>query len=407
MRSASAPIAWVALAALLAGGAAAAQEAAPQFGRYMPMYPGMYFNGGYLQDERDAAFDQSGAERDSAAPSAGGRTAFPHQTLLGTFTWHFPMFESYDLTFISSRTHLARVSFSYTDTKTEGRLAEFAADSSDDRSTEADKLENDGSGNGDLTLEFGSYLFGSPAPQWRERRGSPFAMVAMAGANLPFGAYNRDAPISAGSNTAWAQGRLGLHWQPWNRGFIDFGLAYREYFQNYDAAFGRTMPTQQGDDKFADLSYTHRVLRNLYVGTFGTRRQGEPNLYENPRFAPNAPPPTATTSMAPAPGNYRDGGTALTTIGASLNLFLTQRWLASLHYMRPHSGKSGEFDLPYNEHSPAGCKFGATGCSTTPEGTVHVDGLGPARSYSSDRLMLSVTYNFGLGDAFTCTGCKQ
>lgn len=394
-------------AGLLGAAAAAAQDAVPQMGRYMPLYPGMYFNGGYLQDDRDAVFDQGGAERDSAAPSAGGHTSFPQKTLLGSFTWHFPMFESYDLLFLSSRTHLARVGFSYTDTHAEGRLAAFAADRSDDNSTEADGLESDGSGNGDLTLEFGSYLVGSPAPQWRERRRSPFAVVAMAGANLPFGRYNRDAPVSAGSNTAWAQVRIGLHAQPWNRGLVDFGLAYREYFQNYDAAFGRTAPTQQGDDKFVDGSYAHRVFRDLYVGAFATHRKGDANLYEEPRFAPNAPPPTATTSMAPAPGNYEDAGTALTTVGLSLNWFATQRWLASLHYVSPRSGKSGEFDLPYEEHSPAGCKTGATSCTTTPAGVVRVDGLGPARSYSSDRVLLTVTYNFGLGDAFTCTGCRQ
>ena len=110
-------------AGLLGASAVAAQDAVPQMGRYMPLYPGMYFNGGYLQDDRDAVFDQGGVERASAAPSAGGRTAFPEKTLLGAFTWHFPMFESYGLTFFSSRTHLARVSFSYTETSTDGRLA--------------------------------------------------------------------------------------------------------------------------------------------------------------------------------------------------------------------------------------------------------------------------------------------
>jgi hypothetical protein len=393
--------------ALLAGGVASAQDAVPQFGRYMPLYPGMYFNGGYLQDERDAVFDQNGDRRESAAPSAGGQTAFPQKTLFGSFLWHFPLFESYGLTFVSSRTHLARVSFSYTETQTDGALAAFAADATDDNSTEADRLENDGSGNGDLTLEYGSYLLGSPAPQWRERTRAPFAVVALAGLNLPFGAYNRDAPISAGSNTAWLQGRLGLHWQPLPGTLVDVGAAYREYFQNQDAAFGRQMPTEQGNDRFADLSVAQHVFSGFYLAAFATQRKGNANMYENPRFAPNPPAPAPTTSMAPAPGTYHDAGTALETVGASVSWFVTQRWLAALHYVHPRSGRSGEFDLPYEEHAPAGCKTGASGCTTTPADVVHVDGLGPARTYASDRLLLTATYNFGLGDAFPCTGCRR
>jgi hypothetical protein len=398
--------AFVLLTALLTGGGAHAQEL-PQLGRYMPLYPGMYFHGGYTQDDRDTAFDQQGRERDTASPNTGGPTAFPEKTVSGSFLWHFPMFESYDLLFVSSRTHLARVSFSYTKTAADGALADFAADASDDNSTEADKLEDDGSGNGDLVLEFGSYLLGSPAPQWRQGWRGPIAVQATGSASLPFGRYNRDAPVSAGSNTAWIQGRIGAHYRPWPNTLVDAGAAYREYFQNYDAAFGRTAPTQQGDDKFADFSLAQRVLPGLYVGGFAARRVGAANMYENPRFAPNAPPPTATTSMAPAPGNYFDQGTSLTVYGASLNYFVTQRWLAALHYAIPVAGRSGEFDLPYNEHSPAGCKNGALNCTTTPEGVVRVDGLGPARSYASDRLTLTVTYNFGQGDVFSCTGCER
>jgi hypothetical protein len=393
-------------AAVLACAPARAQEL-PQLGRYLPLYPGMYFHGGYAHDERDASFDQRGVKRDTAAPNAGGETAFPERTLHGSFLWHFPLFESYGLLFVSGRTHFARVSFSYTDTSTTGALAAFAADPSDDNSTEADKLENEGSGNGDLVLEYGSYLIGSPAPQWRAGWRGPFALRASGAASLPFGVYNRDAPISAGSNTAWVQGRIGAHYRPWPNTLVDAGAAYREYFQNYDAAFGRTAPTEQGDDKFADVSVAQRVLPGLYLGGFASRRVGAPNMYENPRFAPNAPPPTATTSMAPAPGNYFDGGTALTVHGVSVSYFVAQRWLAALHYARPAAGRSGEFDLPYNEHSPAGCKNGATNCTTTPAGVVRVDGQGAARSYASDRLMLTVTYNFGQGDAFTCTGCEQ
>lgn len=387
---------------------AAATELPPAFGRYMPLYPGLYGTLGLQQDDRDAVFDQSGAERNSAAPNAGGRTAFPEKTAVGELLWHFPMFETYRVPFFSARTHFARVRLSYTETRTEGRLAAFADDPSDDASTEADRLENAGSGIGDLAMEFGSYLYGSPAAQWRTRRATPFAVLASGSLGLPFGVYNRDAPVSAGGNTAWVQGRLAVHWQPWPGGLVDYGMAYREYFQNQDPAFGATMPSEQGDDKTWDLSVAQRLLPGLHVAAFGLRREGAPNRYENPRFAVGAPEPEVMgNSTAPAPGAYTDGGTGLTVYGVSLNYFVTQRWLAALHYVRPHSGRSGEFDLPYNEHTPAGCKNDAPTCTTQPVGSVRVDGLGPARSYASDRLVLTLTHNFGLGDTYTCPGCSR
>ena len=54
---------------------------------------------GYLQDDRDSTYDQAGHEQDTAVPTAGGSTSFPEKSLLGSFTWHFPMFESYDVPF--------------------------------------------------------------------------------------------------------------------------------------------------------------------------------------------------------------------------------------------------------------------------------------------------------------------
>lgn len=395
-----------AAAALPIAGAATAAEPPPQFGRYMPLFPGLYITGGYAQDDRDSVYDQTGEKRDSASPSAGGSTAFPEKTVTTEFLWHFPMFEAAALPFISSRTYFARAALSYTETRTEGRLAVFAADPSDDNATEADKLENNGSGIGDLTLEFGGYLYGSPSPGWRARERTPLAVLTSLAVNLPYGNYNRDAAISSGTNTTWAQARVAAHWQPWLGGFVDAGYAYRAYFQNYDAAFGRTMPTDPGDDQLIDASLAQRVLPGLYAGAFATRRTGAANRYESPRFAVNPPPPTQTTSMSPVPGYYYDDGVSLTTAGLSLSYFVTQRWLAALHYTRPLAGSSGEFDLPYEEHSPAGCKDGATNCSLAPAGSVHVDGLGQARAYASDRLMLTLTHSFGLSDTFTCTGCE-
>ena len=387
---------------------AGAQELPPQFGRYMPLYPGLYFTGAYATDDRDSSFDQSGRDTSSAAPQAGGRTAFPEDTYAADFTWHFPMFESQALPFFSSRTHLARVKLRFIDTRATGALADFAADSSDDASTEADNLANNGSGVGDVTLEFGSFLAGSPASTWRTRKHTPFALLATVGGTLPFGVYNRDAPVNAGSNTASVHLNLGLHWQPGGGTFIDAGLGWREHFQNYDPQFGALAPTEQGDETTWDLSLGKRLLRDLYVTVFFTDRDGKPNLYESPRFAPNqSPPPNATTSNDPTPGNYRDRGTELNARGISLQYFVTQRWLAGLHYTHPQRGRSGQFLLPYTEHTPAGCTDGSSGCQSQPGEVNLVDGMGPARAYSSDRLTLTVTYNFGLGDTFTCRGCEQ
>lgn len=398
----------LALAAAWLAGAAGAQELPPQFGRYMPLYPGMYLHAGVIQDDRDRSFDQDGRSRATAAPQTPGRSGFPETTTLAAFTWHFPMFESYDLPFFSSRTHLARATLRYTDTRAEGALAAFAADASDDAFTEADRLGNNGSGVGDLTVEFGSFLAGSPAPAWRTRKRSPFALLALVGATLPFGTYNRDAPINAGANTGSVHGTLGLHWQPWPGAFVDAGIGRREFFQNYDPQFGATAPAEQGDETSWDAGFALRLRRGLYVNVFFFDREGDPNLYENPRFAPNqSPPPNATTSNDPTPGNYRDRGTKLNARGIALQYFVAQRWLLGFHYTHPQYGRSGQFLLPYTEHSPAGCIDGSTGCNSAAGEVILVDGMGPARVYSTNRVALTLTYSFGLGDAFDCTGCEQ
>ena len=93
----------------LHAGAAVAQDLPPQLGRSMPLYPGLYFNAGYTQDDRDRSYDAFGHPRDSATPQTpGGQTAFPENSGVASFTWHFPMFESYGLNFFSNRTHVAR-----------------------------------------------------------------------------------------------------------------------------------------------------------------------------------------------------------------------------------------------------------------------------------------------------------
>lgn len=387
-------------------------EPAPQFGRYLPLYPGLYLDAGVERDERDSSFDRDGRRQPSAAPLAGGQTAFPETRYRLRFNWHFPLFEADGIPFLSSRTHFARLDFSQSQTRTEGALADFVADGSDDATTDTDDLRNHGSGIGDPQFEFGSYLLGSPSPGWRDQPRAPYALLAAVGLRLPFGQYQRDAPISAGNNTAALHLKLAGHWQPWRGGHIDLGYTWREYFQNYDPAFGALDPSNQGDDRIIDLSLAQRLLPGVYLSLFGIDRRGGSNLYENPRFAPNAPPvgglpPVLDADNYPTAGSYRDGGTALREVGAGLQWFVAQRLVLGLHYRHPESGRSGQFLLPFTDRRPAQCTPGGLGCMTSPGETVLVDGMGAARVYASDRWQLSLNYQFGLGDPYPCAGCKR
>lgn len=395
------------LAGLLLAPAAHGADPLPQMGRYMPLYPALYFSGGYEQDEADRSYDQAGRERASAAPNSGS-SQLPARRLHADFTWYFPMFEAAGLPFFSTRLHTASIRLRHARAQTEGALADFVANTEDDARTEADDLRNNGSGIGDVEFEFGSFLYGSA--NWRERRRTPLAVLLLAGVRAPFGNYDRDAPVSAGTNTAAAHVQLALHAQPWRGGLVDAGVGLRAYVKNQDPAFGGLVPVQQGDDMFWDLSLAQRVGGGLYLGAFASGREGDPSLYENPRFAPNMPAPPDTTPESdnfPVPGRYQDSGTALRSAGLSLSYFLSQRWLLGLHWVHPLSGRSGEFDLPFVNRQPAGCTPGATGCQITPGETVRVDGMGPARTLASDRLLLTLRFNFGQGDAFTCTGCEN
>lgn len=394
------------LALLGLASAAAAQELPPEFGRYRSMYPGRYLHAAVGSDDRDSAFDARGERRNTAAPNGGGSTAFPERFGVAQVEWHFPMFETYGLPFFSSRLHTARARLRWVDTRTEGALARFAADPGDDARTEADDLRNAGKGIGDLTLEMGSFLYGSE--NWRTRDTVPLSVLLLGSVNIPGGVYDRDAPINAGSNVWHFEARLGAHAMPWTGTLLDAGVAFRDYGLNREPAFGGLAPEHPGDEWAFDAGIAQRLLPDLYLGASYQRRDGDPNTYRNPRYAPNAPPhPGPATDTYPAPGHYRDGGTSLETLGASLSWFMTQRWQLALHWLRPVRGRSGEFDLPFDERSPSGCIPGSDGCVTMAGETVTVDGLGEARRYASDRLMLSVTHNFGLGDTFSCTGCER
>ena len=391
----------------------------PRFARNMPLYPGMYFNAHWLSDDRDAVYDADGAERDNAIPTLAEPTEFPMTALRAEFQWHFPMFETYDLLWFSARTHFARVQLNYVQTETRGGLASFAADEAADGDSDVDNgddLRSDGSGIGDVFLEYGGYILGSPASGFRERQGTPFALLIAFGGNLPFGVYDRDAPVSAGSNTAWIQSRLALHAQPWAGGFIDAEIGYREYFKNQDSAYMAMDPRQQGDDRFWDISIGQRLGQGLYLTAFASGRDGKPNQYQDLPFAPNSPAdaepeddPNGTQNYdkLPDPGAaFYDNGTERTAAGIGLEYFLGQRWRLGLHYETPLSGRSGACDIQWVERTPAGCTVGSSGCQLADAEVLRADGTGASRVYASDRLMISVNYQFGLRDVFTCPGCS-
>lgn len=398
---------WSALALLAAP--AWAGNAVPQLGRNLPLYPAFYTEITASFDERDQVFDAAGQEQDTAQPSLPGKTSFPEQRAEASLVWTMPLFEAAQVPFFSSRLHTARIHLGYAQTRTKGALADFARDTSDDRRTQADSLETKSSGVTDLTLEFGSWLAGSG--HWRERQETPYALLLLNGVTLPTGTYGRDTPANPGGNTTSFHSQLGLYARPWAGAHLEAGAGYRVYLKNQDPAFGLLAPANQGDDFFWDASLSQRVASSLYIGAFADGRIGEKNAYENPRFAPNAPPPPTTTPPSdnyPRPGVYYDDGTRLTRIGASAYGFIGQRLKVGLHYAMPLSGKSGEFDLPYNNRQPAGCTVGATGCVVSDGGTAqNVDGQGPARVFASPQLTLSLQFNFGQGDSFTCVGCKR
>lgn len=401
--------ALLALAALTLSPVLRAADPPPEFARYLPLYPGLYGQLAYGAGKRDSSYTQTGQHSDSAAPqTTGGSSAFPEQSLTARFTWYFPLFEGRNFPYFSQRLHLARVVLRQQHSHTRGALNTFINNTADDASTDADNLRSAGNGLGDPSFEFGSFLLGSP--DWRKGERKPYALLGLVGFTYPGGVYERDAPVSAGSNTISLYGTLGGHWQPWRGGFVDAGYTYRKYYQNYDAAFGALDPTNQGSDQVLDLSLAQRLPWGLYLTAFGSDRHGAKNTYKNPRFAPNKPAAPNTVPASnnyPTRGTYFDGGTALTEAGLSLHWFARQRLQLGLHYVMPQSGKSGQFLLPYTNRQPANCTPGGLGCSTSAGQTVLVDGTGAARSYASERLALTISYQFGLGDPYTCPGCKK
>jgi hypothetical protein len=378
---------------------ARAAEPLPAHGRYLPLYPGLYLDLGYAQDERDRAFDARGDERASALPNTGDGISFAERRIDATFTWTFPLFEGRDLPFLSSRLHTARVHLNYALSDTEGSLADFIADSDGD-------LRSDGSGIGDVGFEFGSFLWGGG--DWRTRgQPAPSSALLLLGIRVPTGVYDHNAPINAGSNQWALQATLGSQYQPWSGARLEAGYRYRLHLRNHQPQFGGLAPVEQGDDQRLDMSLHQSIRGGWSAGLVFTVLRGANNVYEDPQFAPNAPAPPNGADNFPTPGQYRDDGIGLDLVGLVLEGFISQRLRARLAWLHPLAGQSGEFDLPFTNRRPAGCIPGALGCQLSAGDTVRIDGLGPARAYASDRLQLSLTWQFGQGDAYTCPGCRH
>ncbi len=369
----------------------------PEFMPYRPLYPAMYLDASWQRDTQGRVFDAGGDRRSSALPELSGRSRFPQQSLDARLAWTFPMFEQEGLPFFSSRLHTARLRFRYVDIASRGAIGDFI---------EADpRLQRADGGLGDTTLEFGSYLSGSPG--WREGRVGKLSSLLLVGLKIPTGIYDRDAPINAGSNHVSAQVKLGVHGEPWSGGFLDAGAGYRVHGRNEEPAFGALAPARPGDEALWDLQLAQRLRPGLYLALFASGREGQSNRYRDPRFLLGDSENTLLADTVPAPGRYRDEGANARIGGLALRWFLTPRWAAALHYTRPLSGQSGEFDVDLLQRTPAGCEIGAPGCTTIPAGSERVDGLESARSYASDRIGLSFTWQFGQGDTWACSGCSD
>lgn len=400
--------AWAAALAMVTSIPAWAGEPAPLMGRYLPLYPGTYFTAGFLRDERDSSFDRNGNEVASAVPTAAGSTGFPESRYEATFAWYFPLFETRDYAFISDRLFTTRLGFGYANEDSEGGLVQFIATNPDGRP----RTRTGANGWRDVTLEFGSFLYGSD--NWRTRANTPVSVLLLLGFTAPVGTYDRQAPVTPGSNHFTWHANLGAHWQPWRGGFLDAGAGWRGHETDDEPQFGGLAPKRQGDDLLLDASFAQKLWGGLYLTAFFTHRETQANTYRDIAYAPNAPdpppaaPPAVSSETFPTPGTYRDGGTFLRTAGVNLQYFLSQRWLLGLHWTHPLAGESGQFLLPFTDRTcTAGGSPGAVTCTDSAGETRLQDGQGAARSFASDSLMLTLIYSFPSKDLFPCPGCQE
>lgn len=380
------PERWAALLLCLALPAAAAPFD-DTMGRYGVKYPGLYSALTLSSEARDRVFDAGGQRTDSAAPTYGSGNSFGEQRLQLQFEWFLPLFESERWPLISDRLWTARVTAGYSRLRTDGPITTYIAQH---------QLSDSGDGINDLQLEFGPVLWGSR--DWRTRSDTPLSVLLLAQASLPVGARDADAPNNSGSNAFSYGATLGAHWRPLPRLRLDAGLGWRGYGRNSEPAFNGQEPSQQGADLHFDATLSARLVSTIFASASLFERHGSANRYDDVRDT--ASPPAAPIGMEtfPEPSARHDGGTRERRAGLALQGFVTPRLLLGLHWTHALSGRSGEFDQPYLMQT-AGCAA-TTGCNPQPNGSAHVDGLGPARSYADDQWLLRLRWNYGEGDAW-------
>lgn len=378
----------VAAAGLCHGMAASAGEALDfEFGRYLVKYPGLYATVLVSDDPRDASFDADGAERDSALPAYGDGVALGETRLQTTLEWTFPWFEAARIPLVSRRLWMGRASFGYASLDTGGAVRDEVRERG---------LVYAGEGITDVILEFGPVLHGSR--DWRRRTATPLSVLLLGHALLPVGERSADAPNNAGINVPAYGAELGLHARPGWGLLADAGLRWRAFLHNAEPAFGGHEPARRGDELVFNATFARALLRDFYLALSWRESRGQPNEYENPRFAVGEPQAGPGTESVPVPGTYRDDGTRLSELGLSLHWFATQRLRLGLHYVEPLAGESGSFELPYRLRLED-CEA-INSCDPKPNGSARVDGLDGARRFASERLMLSLLWQFGQGDAW-------
>lgn len=352
-------------------------------GRYLAMFPGLTIDAALSYDARDEVFGEHGERQSSVAPAYGAGNRFPETRLTLDFNWHLPLFEADAIPFVSSRLWNARARLGYAQTSTRGPIGEVAT---------AEGGPSAKSGFSDIELAFGPVLYGSA--DWRRRAATPLSVLLLAEIRLPTGARDPASPNNVGDSTYAYGGRLGANWQPQGllSGFlVDAGLRYRVYGSEQEPAFNAQAPTQQGADLGFDATIARRLWRGLHAQLSYTLRDGAANEYRNVREAASPPPADRLMETFPVRDTQRDRGTREQRLQFGLGGFISQRVWLGAQYSLPLSGRSGGFDLPYQQQV-AGCQV-LSACMPTANGSAHVDGLGSARTYASDLFMLNLRWS--------------
>lgn len=375
--------ALAALGMLVCGPLAAHPDLLLDSGRYLARHPGLTVGLSLLHDPRDRSFGADGQRQPGVAPAYGPGSEFPLTQVTVDLENHFPLFEAEALPFVSSRLWTARAMFGYAETATRGPLGAAAV---------ADGAPASKSGIHDLDLAFGPVLFGSQ--DWRSRSATPLSLILLGELRVPIGAQDPAAPNNAGGGVfAWGA-RLGGHWQAQNpqlRGLrLDAGLRLRWYEADQEPAFNAQTPTQTGRDLEFDATLAQRLWRNVHAQVSYYRRDGSANEYRRIRSSAQPPAAGPLQDSFPDPAPLRDAGSREQRLQLGLGAFLTPQLWLSVAWTRPLAGESGRITVPYLQQ-PAGCEALGS-CRPTANGSDVVDGLGNARTYASDSVLLRLRW---------------